>query len=294
MIEPVIRVERVERAAVVTLNRPHAMNALNAELRAAVVHTFRDLRHEGSVDVVILTGAGRAFCAGLDLKELGGEVEPAPGVEMVTNGEVRAALETFDRPIIGAINGPAVTGGFELALMCDLLIGSPEARFADTHSRVGIVPGWGLTQRLGRWVGIGRAKELHFTGNYLDAATAERWGLLNRVVPGEELLSTCLQLARDMQTCDQRVLREVKRVTDAGYASTLREGFLVEELASAEHDRKHAPAAAVASRRSAIQARGREQLAGTGAGLEALAAQFTPGASHRRVAARERPGARER
>ena len=105
------------------------------------------------------------------------------------------------QPIIGAVNGVAVTGGFEVALGCDLLIASTEARFADTHARVGILPGWGISQKLPRLIGIGRAKELSFTGNYIGADQAERWGLVNRVVAAEDLLPTCLALARDMASC---------------------------------------------------------------------------------------------
>lgn len=185
MPSDVIRIERDRGVAIVTLNRPEAMNALSAELRAAIHDAFNEIQDDRSVDVAILTGAGRAFCAGLDLKELGGEKAVPEDVRRVTARELREPIEGFDRPLIGAINGVAITGGFEIALMCDFLVGTPDTRFADTHARVGIVPGWGLSQRLSRWIGVGRARELHYTGNYLDAATAERWGLLNRVVaPG--------------------------------------------------------------------------------------------------------------
>jgi enoyl-CoA hydratase len=248
--------------AVVTLNRPESMNAMNQALRRGIVEAFAGLRARDDVDAVILTGAGRAFCAGLDLKELGGEV-PAGDIEPATNMEVREALEEFDRPIIGAINGVAITGGFELALMCDFLIGTPNTRFADTHARVGIVPGWGLSQRLSRWIGVGRAKELHFTGNYLHAETAERWGLLNRVVAPDELIPTAMQLARDIQSCDQAVIREVKRIADEGYETSLREGLRLELIASDEYSRRFNPQRNVAGRRAGIQQRGRAQQEGS-------------------------------
>lgn len=258
MSEPVILVDHDRGVVTVTLNRPHALNALSAELRRAITDTFRALQDDASVDVVILTGAGRAFCAGLDLKELGGETGAPGGLDAVDSRVMMDAVEAFDRPKIGAINGFAITGGFELALMCDFLIGSTAARFADTHARVGIVPGWGLSQKLSRWIGIGRAKELHYTGNYLTAEQAERWGLLNRVVPPVELLATCMQLARDIQSCDQRVVREVKRITDAGYATTLAEGLRIESAASSAHRASVTPEQ-VAGRRRAIQERGRSQ-----------------------------------
>ena len=259
MLEPVILLERKAGVAVVTLNRPGAMNALSQALRTAVVDTFRELQADRSSDVAILTGAGRGFCAGLDLKELGGETPVAEGLRIVTSMEFREAVEGFDRPLIGAVNGVAITGGFELALMCDILLGTPNTRFADTHARVGIVPGWGMSQRLGRWIGVGRAKELHFTGNFLGAEQAERWGLLNRVVPPEDLLPAAMVLAREIQSCDQAVIREVKRIADEGYETSLREGLRLELIASDEYSARNSPQARVAERRAAIQERGRAQ-----------------------------------
>ena len=159
MAEPVLSVEKSEGIVTLTLNRPQAMNALSRELRAAIVRTFQSLRDDPDADAVILTGAGRAFCAGLDLKELGGARGTASETESAVAGaDVVKALTGFDRPIIGAINGFAVTGGFELALACDVLIASTAARFADTHARVGVMPGWGLSQKLPRVIGIYRAK----------------------------------------------------------------------------------------------------------------------------------------
>ena len=128
---------------------------------------LRELDADPEVRVMILTGADPAFCAGLDLKELG-----VSGLS--SDSEVIGSLpfSSLTKPLIGAVNGPAVTGGFELALGCDLLIASERAKFADTHARVGVVPGWGLSQRLPRLIGINRAKELSLTGNFLDAHTA--------------------------------------------------------------------------------------------------------------------------
>jgi enoyl-CoA hydratase len=167
-------------------------------------------------------------------------------------------MHAFDRPIIGAINGVAVTGGFEVALACDFLIGSPEARFADTHARVGILPGWGLSQKLPRVIGIGRAKELSLTGNYLSAEQAERWGLLNRVVPANELLLTCRTLAADILSCVAGVPAKIKRLIDDGYAGTFADGMQMERRRSNEHVRGVTPDA-IATRRASIQERGRDQ-----------------------------------
>ncbi|HCP50356.1 MAG TPA: enoyl-CoA hydratase, partial [Gammaproteobacteria bacterium] len=168
--------------AEVTLNRPEVMNALSVDLRAELIATFHNLAEDSSCEIVILTGAGRAFTAGLDLKELGGETDSGNNTTDSSVTELSDALAMLKVPLIGAINGFAITGGFELALMCDILIASSNARFADTHARVGVVPGWGLSQRLPRIVGINRAKELSLSGNFLDAETAYDWGLVNRVV----------------------------------------------------------------------------------------------------------------
>jgi len=274
MTEPVLLVAKQDGVATVTLNRPAKMNALSRELRVALTRTFESLQQDESVGVVILTGAGRAFCAGIDLKELGGEAasggsaaEAARGDERsdteiaVVDGEIVRAMHRFDRPILGAINGVAVTGGFELALACDVLVASTHARFADTHARVGILPGWGLSQKLPRLVGIHRAKELSFTGNYLSAQQAEAWGLVSRVVAPEALLPTCEALARDMLSCDPRTLRAYKGLIDEGFGLPYREALRLESERSRAHVQAVSPGD-VAARRAAIQQRGRAQTQG--------------------------------
>ncbi|MCB1746659.1 MAG: enoyl-CoA hydratase [Gammaproteobacteria bacterium] len=242
----------------VTLNRPEALNALSAALRARLVEVLRELATDAETEVVILTGAGRAFCVGLDLKELGGETNAAP---TVTAEELSDAFRDLGKPLIGAVNGYAITGGFELALMCDFLVASPAARFADTHARVGVVPGWGLSQRLPRMIGINRAKELSLTGNYLDAETAERWGLVNRVVPANDLIGHCERLARDILSTDRTTRDAILRVMEAGWGMTLAEGLALERQASRAHAAREVSADKVAARRAAIQARGRAQSA---------------------------------
>ena len=259
MSEPV-RVETKEGVARVTLDRPEARNALSRALRSALCEAFERLREDGSVGAVILTGADPAFCAGLDLKELGGETEAPGGAgdATATGGDLIQTIEAFDRPVIGAINGVAITGGFELALACDLLIASEHARFADTHARVCILPGWGLSQKLPRLIGMGRAKELSFTGNYLDAETACAWGLANRVVAPEELLPACEALAQDMLSCEPKALAGYKRLIDEGFAMSYGDGLRHESevcIASSEQ----VSAEELAGRRAEVQSRGRRQ-----------------------------------
>ena len=252
-----LRIERDEGVALLTLERPQAMNALSRSLRRALAEAFRALAAEPEIGVVILTGSGRAFCAGLDLKELGGE--SGGGVNAI-EGEPDpiVAMRAYPLPILGAINGFAITGGFELALACDVLVASSDARFADTHARVGIVPGWGMTQLLPRRIGASRARELSFTGNFLDARTAEAWGLVNRVVEPDALLPTCRELARDMLSCDRETLRGIKHAYDAGERTTLADGLRIEAKLSIEHARRVSPAT-VAARRKGVQERGRSQ-----------------------------------
>ena len=249
----VLRVEKKGEIAIVTLDRPQAMNALSRALREALANAFEELEADPETAAVILTGAGRAFCAGLDLKELGSE--PA---ESIGGADMMRSVRSFSGPIIGAVNGHAITGGFELALACDVLIASTAAQFADTHARVGILPGWGLSQKLPRLIGIGRAKEVSLTGNFVAAEQAERWGLVNRVVAPEELLPTCRQLAEDMLSCEPRSLVRYKQVIDEGYATTFGEGMALESRCSREHLRQVKPED-VAARRAGIQARGRGQ-----------------------------------
>ena len=258
---PELLVERHGRMIVLTLNRPAAANSLSSTLIRALTGTFEDLAGDPEAGVVVLTGAGRHFCAGLDLKELSGAAANMLAVEAETpGGGLVTAMAAFDRPIIGAINGPAVAGGFELALACDILLASTRAAFADTHARVGIMPGWGISQILPRRIGSSRAKELSFTGNFLPADRAESWGLVNRVVPPEELLDTARALAADILSCDAGIIPRYKRLIDEGLALSLGEGLALEARGFAEFIKAFSPKA-VAERRGAIIDRGRDQKA---------------------------------
>jgi enoyl-CoA hydratase len=258
MSEANILVEIDAGVAVVTMNRPQTMNALSAGLRRDLAAAMRSLEADTSVRVVILTGAGdRAFTAGLDLKELGQQGLGAANAEGADDNPVKA-IELLTKPCIGAINGVAITGGFEVALACDVLIASDRARFADTHARVGIMPGWGLSQKLSRLIGPYRARELSLTGNFLDAQTACAWGLVNRVVPANELLATAKALAADMATIDPAFSAAYKRLINDGYATTFGDGMALEQTRSVAAN-SQVSAQAVETARAAVQARGRSQ-----------------------------------
>src|SRR6187431_2901961 len=166
-VSDIVLVEVDGPVATVTLNRPEARNALSRALRKAIFTTLRDLDARDDLAAIVLTGADPAFCAGVDLKELASGVPlgDAAAAEAVSQGP----FPTMETPVIGAINGVAITGGFELALNCDFLIASTNAKFGDTHTRVGVMPGWGLTVLLPQAIGVRRAREMSFSGNFLSA-----------------------------------------------------------------------------------------------------------------------------
>jgi enoyl-CoA hydratase len=261
--EALIIIERpFDGCVVVTLNRPRAMNALSLALRRELVQTFRQFHNDPDIRVVVLTGAGTAFCAGLDLKELGAIANPSASIVPSEEDDPIRAMENYPGPIIGAINGAAITGGFELALACDILIASSAARFADTHVRVGVLPGWGLSQRLSRLIGIQRAKELSFTGNFLSAQRAESWGLVNRVVEPDALLPEALALAKDMLSTDPATLVAYKQLIDDGARLPLGEALRLEKNRSREWATR-LDSNSIERRRRQISERGRAQQTGS-------------------------------
>ena len=257
----VVLSEVTDRVATITLNRPEARNALSQELQRALRAAVRAAGDDDGVDVVILTGADPAFCAGLDLKEVGSGATDL-GAEMTSQAAAShpGPLPAIAKPIIGAVNGVAITGGFELALNCDFLVASERARFADTHSRVGIQPGWGLTVLLAEAVGVRRARELSATGNFLDAETALAWGLVNHVVPHDELLPFCRGLAADVVSNDQAGVRRILATYEAQTLTTGAEAWALEGEVSREWLRSGGGRPEeVEARRRAVMERGRSQ-----------------------------------
>lgn len=203
--------DRAAHVAVVTMNRPEARNALNADLSAALPEAIISCNAEPGVRAIVLTGADPAFCAGFDLRDVGGGKKTGANEHPGYWG----ALPPTDVPVIGAINGAAITGGFEIALACDFLIASERAVFADTHAKVGMVPGWGLTIALPRLIGTGRARRMSLTAEKIDAATALDWGLVTEVVPHEDLLTRALALATIISANHGGAVQEIRRVYDA-------------------------------------------------------------------------------
>jgi enoyl-CoA hydratase len=180
--------ERPEAGVLVlTLSRPDKRNALSAPLLTELAKQLRAGLDDAATRAVVLTGTEPAFCAGVDLDGI------AAGVRFP--GEAMRLLRTASVPVVAAVNGPAITGGLELALACDFRIGSERARFADTHARMGVTPGWGMTARLPQAVGQAWARQMSLTGSFVDAETALRIGLLNELVSHDRLLDRAVELA---------------------------------------------------------------------------------------------------
>ena len=248
--DDVLLIDTTDRIRTLTLNRPQSRNALSSALRRQFFAALREAEADEAVDVVILTGADPVFCAGLDLKELGDTTELP---------DISPKWPPMSKPVIGAINGAAVTGGLELALYCDILIASEQARFADTHARVGLLPTWGLSVRLPQKVGVGMARRMSLTGDYLSAEDALRAGLVTEVVAHDQLMPTARRTAAAIVGNNQKAVRALlasyHRIDDAQTG----EGLWI-EAASARQWMSSASGDDIAANRDAVIQRGRTQV----------------------------------
>jgi len=242
---------------VITLNRPEARNALSVALQSELATALHAADTADTVACVVLTGADPAFCAGLDLKELGQGV--APGTLSQADSPF-TALSSMRKPTIGAINGACATGGLELALACDFLVASERARFGDTHARVGFTPAGGMSVLLPQAVGLRMAREMSVTGNFIDAQQAYEWGLVNHVVAHAELLPFCRKLAADSITIDQRAVRRMLATYAEVTDTTIAEGWQIEDRVSREWEGAGFDPAEIEARRLGIVERGRSQI----------------------------------
>jgi enoyl-CoA hydratase len=227
--------EKSERVATITLNRPEALNAFSKEVVDEVMQAVEDAKHDDNIGVVVLTGAGeKAFSAGADIKTMIG-MNAIKARELSLMGEkLCLALENLEKPVIAALNGYALGGGLEVAMACDLRIASENARMGQTEINIGLIPGWGGTQRLTRLIGRTKAKELVFTGRIIDAKTAEQLGIVNMVVPPDKLKETVRQFALDLAAKAPVAIKVAKALINKGADISLdsalaleREGFAV-------------------------------------------------------------------
>jgi enoyl-CoA hydratase/carnithine racemase len=205
-----LRTELDARILTVTLDRPQARNALDRDLILALTKLVRGVSDDDAVDVVVVTGADPAFCSGLDVKQLDAERHAFLRLASAPDTNPFLAVRDCPKPVIAAVNGPAVAGGLELALACDIVVASERATFVDPHAKIGYVSVQGLSAALVQALGPSLARELSFTGNPIDAATALRAGLASRVVPHEELPATAHALACDIAAVDQPTVRTIK------------------------------------------------------------------------------------
>ena len=219
--------------AIVTLNRPESMNALNVSLREAISAMARELDTNDDVNAVVFTGAGdKAFCAGADLKERGQKsVQELYDQRRHGRPKFVSAVASMVKPTIAAINGYALGGGAELALQCDILVASERAQFGFPEVTIGFLPGGGACQRLPRLVGLQKAKELILTGKRIDAREAESLGLVARVVPHEALMSEALELARAIAANPRMSVVQAKIALNASQETTLAAGLQFENEA---------------------------------------------------------------
>ena len=224
-----VKTESRDGVLIVTIDRPRVLNALNAQTMDEIDSVFRSARTDDSVKAVILTGAGeKAFVAGADINELA-QKTPITGKETSERGqEILSNIERFPKPVIAAINGFALGGGCELALACHIRIASDKAQIGLPEVTLGIIPGYGGTQRMARLLGKGKALELICTGDRINAADAEKIGLVNRVVPADQLISTCEEMARKIASRGPLAIRASIEAVNNGLNMSFEEGQFLE------------------------------------------------------------------
>jgi enoyl-CoA hydratase len=216
-----ILLEKEDGIATITFNRPDALNALNNQTRAEFYSAMKDVAADDDIKVVILTGAGRAFVAGSDIKEL----KQTTSLDAHNIHRLGMVVEKLEKPVIAAVNGFALGGGCEIVMACDIIIASDKARFGQPEINLGIIPGGGATQRLPRLVGVCKAKELILTGDIIKAEEAEKIGLVNRVVPAENLMATAKEIAKKIAAKSRATVRLAKDVINKGMQTSLETGL---------------------------------------------------------------------
>jgi enoyl-CoA hydratase len=253
-----IFVERRGAVGIVTLNRPAALNALNAALIAELASALDDLEGDAAIGAIVLTGNEKAFAAGADVKEMVSKSYPEIYREdFITRGWERVGQ--CRKPVIAAVAGVALGGGCEIAMMCDVVIAADTARFGQPEITLGTIPGAGGTQRLTRFVGKAKAMDLCLTGRMMDAAEAERAGLVSRIVPAAELLSEAVKTAERIAEMSRPIAMMVKEAVSRAYETTLAEGVRFERRlfhsTFATEDRKEGMTAFIEKRKPAFRNR---------------------------------------
>jgi len=213
-----------ENIAVITLNRPESLNALNKEILEELDAALEEIRNDEKIRAVVITGTGRAFSVGADLREAGPADEPVVRERIAFGQKVFDKIENFEKPVVAAINGFALGGGLELSLACDMRIASETAKLGSPEVNVGLVPSWGGTVRLPKLIGRGRAMELLLMGNQVEAKDAEKIGLVNKVVPPDELESTAMWTAGTLATKAPIAVKLTKKIATKASEIGMEEG----------------------------------------------------------------------
>lgn len=238
------------RVALITLNRPHALNALNSQLINELNQALDELERDRDIGCIVLTGSAKAFAAGADIKEMAELTYPQIYLDDHFSDSDRVANRR--KPIIAAVSGFALGGGCELALMCDFILAADNAKFGQPEIKLGVLPGMGGTQRLTRAVGKAKAMEMCLTGRMIDAAEAERSGLVARIVPQEQLLEEALKVAQGIAAKSLPVAMMVKESVNRAFEVSLSEGIRFERrvfhAAFASEDQKEGMAAFIEKR----------------------------------------------
>src|SRR5271169_1429582 len=253
-----ILVERRGAVGIITLNRPQALNALNAALIEELASALDKLEGDDAIGAIILTGSERAFAAGADIKEMQAKTYiEAYTEDFITRGWERVGQ--CRKPVIAAVAGFALGGGCEIAMMCDIVIAADTARFGQPEIQLGTMPGAGGTQRLSRFVGKAKAMDLCLTGRMMDAAEAERAGLVSRIVPAAELLTEAVKIAERISEMSRPIAMMVKESVNRAYETTLAEGVRFERRlfhsTFATEDRKEGMEAFIDKRKPAFRNR---------------------------------------
>ncbi|MBW1893305.1 MAG: enoyl-CoA hydratase [Deltaproteobacteria bacterium] len=225
MDEPVL-FDIEEKVAVITLNRPDRRNAINQALLIKLYDCLEEVERNSDISVAVLTGSGTTFCAGLDLSVIVTENLMDPRED---GTDLMDIVKACKKPLIGAINGHAITGGFELALNCDFLIASENASFADTHAKIGIHPGWGMSQLLQDAIGRRRALQMSLSCRFINAEQAFNWGLVNEVVPSDALMTRVKQIAKDICSVNPYMMQKVKNLIEYRRGTTLTQALAHEK-----------------------------------------------------------------
>jgi enoyl-CoA hydratase len=221
-----ILVERDHRVGIITLNRPNALNALNSQVMNEVTGAAAELDNDPGIGAIVITGSAKAFAAGADIKEMADlTFADAFAADFFVQWSQLAAVRT---PTIAAVAGYALGGGCELAMMCDLLIAADTAKFGQPEIKLGVLPGMGGSQRLTRAIGKAKAMDLILTGRTIDAAEAERSGLVSRVVPADDLINEAMAVATTISQMSLSATRMAKDAVNRAFETTLSEGLLYE------------------------------------------------------------------